>query len=67
MKASEFTVHQLLIPSTVECMVQSVIGRLAIARIEGGWPVVETWSLRYSVCIHFKKLCQFIHYSSIKN
>ena len=60
MKASEFTVHQLLIPSTVECMVQSVIGRLAIARIEGGWPVVETWSLRYSVCIHFEKRCRFI-------
>ena len=44
MKASKFTVHQLLIPSSVECMVQSVIGRLAIARIEGGWPVVETWT-----------------------
>ena len=46
MKASEFTVHQLLIPSSVEYMVQSVIGRLAIARIEGGWPVVETWGLK---------------------
>ena len=43
MKASEFTVHQLLIPSSVEYMVQSVISHLAITCIEEGWLVVETW------------------------
>ena len=51
MNISKFIVYQLLILSSIEYIMQLVIGHLAIAYIEGRWPVVKTWSLKV-LCLY---------------